>query len=140
MKTPGVCFFFLFLLAMNVVGQTTKDDTLRKQENNLKSDTATIEIKSISTQLINLRDSIGVELMAMDKRLIHASEANKINLEKAKSSLSVYRAELDKLVEELTVADVSYITDAKKRSFRAVADIRREFHKIVAQSKAQIKG
>ena len=138
MKTQSIISLFLFAV-LTTFGQT-QDDTLKKQENNLKTDTVNIDLKGISTQLINLRDSIGVEMMAMDKRLMHSAEPTKISLEKAKCSLSIYRAELDKLIEELTMADISYITEMKKRSFRAVMDIRREFHKILAQSKDTVKG
>ncbi|HEY5823105.1 MAG TPA: hypothetical protein VIT44_01990 [Cyclobacteriaceae bacterium] len=138
MKTQSIISLFLFTV-MTTFGQT-KEDALKKQENNLKTDTVNIDLKSLSTQLINLRDSIGVEMMAMDKRLMHSAEPTKINIEKAKCSLSIYRSELDKLIEELTMADISYITETKKRSFRAVMDIRREFHKILALSKETAKG
>jgi len=138
MKTQSVIALFLFAVLI-AVGQT-QEDTLKKQENNLKTDTINIDLKDISTQLINLRDSIGVEMMAMDKRLMHSAEPTKISLEKAKCSLSIYRSELDKLIEDLTMADISYITDMKKRSFREVVDIRREFHKILVQSKETVKG
>ena len=138
MKTQSIISLFLFAV-VTTFGQS-KADTLKKQENNLKTDTINIDLKSISTQLIHLRDSIGVEMMAMDKRLMHSAEPAKITLEKAKCSLSIYRSELDKLIEELTMADITYITETKKRSYRAVLDIRREFHKILAQSKEAIKG
>ncbi len=140
MKTLSSYLLLLLVIASTAWGQSTKEDTLKRQENNLKTDTVNIDLKSISTQLINLRDSIGVELMAMDKRLLHSAEPTKVVLEKSKCSLSIYRSELDKLIEELTMADISYITDTKKRSYRAVIDIRREFHKILAQSKTVAKG
>ena len=140
MKTLSI-YIVMFLAATQVVtGQNTKEDTLKKQENNLRTDTVNIDLKGISTQLVNLRDSIGVEMMAMDKRLMHSAEPTKVSLEKSKCSLSIYRSELDKLIEELTVADISYITETKKRSYRAVIEIRREFHKILAQSKTVAKG
>lgn len=139
MRAISIIFVFFFFLSVMGFSQT-KEDTIKKQENNLRSDTVNIDLKGISTQLINLRDSIGVEMMAMDKRLMHSSEPTKVSLEKSKCSLSIYRSELDKLIEELTVADISFITEAKKRSFRAVMDIRREFHKILAQSKEVAKG
>jgi len=138
MKTQSILSLFLF--AVLTAFSQIKEDTLKNQDNNLKSDTVNIDLKNISTQLIHLRDSIGVEMMAMDKRLMHSAEPTKIALYKAKCSLSIYRSELDKLIEELTMADISYITETKKRSFRAVMDIRREFHKILAQSKETVKG
>jgi hypothetical protein len=130
---------FFFAVSISLFAQT-KDDIQKKQENNLKGDTVNIDLKNISTQLINLRDSIGVEMMAMDKRLIRASEPSQVALEKTKCSLSIYRSELEKLIEELTMADVSYITDTKRRAYRAVVDIRKEFLKTIAQSKDTIKG
>jgi len=114
-------------------------DTLKKPDN-LKIDSVNIDLKGLSTQLVNLRDSIGVELMAMDKRLLHSNERTKMNLEKAKCNLSLYKAELEKLIEEVTMADVSYITDVKKRAYREVVDIRHEFLKVLAQSKEAPKG
>jgi hypothetical protein len=139
MKAIVIHIAGLVILSLTVLGQS-KDDRLKKQENNIKADTVNIDLKNISTQLINLRDSIGVEMMAMDKRLINSSEPAKVSLEKVKCNLSIYRSELDKLIEELTMADISYITETKKRSFRAVIDIRREFLKILAQSKEVAKG
>jgi len=138
MKTQGV-IGLLLLTTMISFGQTIKDKQ-KEQENNLKADTVNIDLKSISTQLVHLRDSIGVEMMAMDKRLMHSAEPTKISLEKSKCSLSIYRSELDKLIEELTMADISFITETKKRSYKAVIDIRKEFHKILAQSKETVKG
>jgi hypothetical protein len=105
------------------------------QNNSLRSDTVNIDLKNISSQLITLRDSIGVELMSLDKRLVRATNESRVNLEKSKCKLNVYRAELEKLIEELTQADISYITDIKKRSYRTVLDVRREFIKVLAETK-----
>jgi len=84
MKTQSIISLFL-LATLTAFGQT-HDTTLKKQENNLKADTVNIDLKNISTQLINLRDSIGVEMMAMDKRLMHSAEPTNVSLEKAKCS------------------------------------------------------
>jgi hypothetical protein len=105
------------------------------QNNILRTDTVNIDLKSISTQLITLRDSIGVELMGLDKRLVRVSDDSRMDLEKSKCKLNVYKAELEKLIEEVTQADVSYITDIKKRSYRTVFDVRREFRKVLAETK-----
>jgi hypothetical protein len=105
------------------------------QNNSLRSDTVNIDLKNISSQLITLRDSIGVELMSLDKRLVRATDESRVNFEKSKCKLNVYRAELEKLIEELTQADISYITDIKKRSYRTVLDVRREFLKVLAETK-----
>jgi hypothetical protein len=118
-------FFVALIISVNVYSQN----------NNLRADTVNIDLKNISTQLITLRDSIGVELISLDKRLVKGQDETRMNLEKSKCKLNVYKAELEKLIEELTKADVSYITDIKKRSYRTVIDVRREFRKALAESK-----
>jgi hypothetical protein len=118
-------FCFSLLVFTNLYGQN----------NNLHSDTVNIDLKNVSSQLITLRDSIGVELMSLDKRLVKAPDDSRMNLEKSKCKLNVYKSELEKLIEEVTQADISYITDIKKRSYRTVIDVRREFRKALVESK-----
>lgn len=89
----------------------------------------------MSTQLITLRDSLGVEMMSLDKLMNTTSSTARLTFEKAKSKLSIYKAELENLIEEITIADVNHITELKKRAYRTLLDVRDDFVKIKADTK-----
>jgi len=134
-KTDGLLILFFSCLITTVIAQKVDSAARQKEENRVRADTVNINLKNISTQLVTLRDSLGVEIMALDKKMINLQPTAKLNIEKIKCRLSVYKAELEKLIEEITVADISYITDVKKRAYHTVLDVRADFTRLLAETK-----
>lgn len=129
-------FFSLFsLMASTVFAQNEDTLTMQKEKNRLRADTINLNLKNIATQLVTLRDSLGVEIMSMDKKMSTLHPRNKKAIEKSKNKLTIYKSELEKLIEEVTVADISLITEVKKRAYHTVLDVRADFYKILAESK-----
>jgi hypothetical protein len=77
--------------------------------------------------------------MALDRKLSDLQPPDRINLEKIKCRLSIYKGELEKLIEEVTIADISYITEVKKRAYRTVLDVRSDLKKMHTEAKTLSK-
>lgn len=67
--------------------------------------------------------------MSLDKKMVSMEPKAKLISEKTKSRFTIYKTELEKLIEEVTVADLSYITEVKKRAYHTVLDVRADFVK-----------
>ena len=123
------------LLGSIAFAQNDDTLTLQRERNRLHADTINISLKNIATQLVTLRDSLGVEIMAMDKKMSTLQPRNRAVIEKSRNKLTIYKSELEKLIEDMTLADISLITEVKRRAYRTVLDVRADFNKIVAESK-----
>ncbi len=134
-KTRFLFFSIFSLLVSFAFAQNEDTLTKQKERNRLQADTINLNLKNIATQLVTLRDSLGVEIMSMDKKLSTLQPRNKKVIEKSKNKLTIYKSELEKMIEEVTVADISLITEVKRRAYHTVLDVRADFSKILAESK-----
>jgi len=123
----------LLTLSGDAFAQKQGSASLLKEKNRIRVDTVNINLKNIATQLVTLRDSLGVQIMALDKKIVNMQPKAKLNAEKVKSKLTIYKTELEKLIEEVTLADISYITEVKKRAYNTVLDVRADFIKTLAE-------
>jgi hypothetical protein len=90
-----------------------------------------ISKERLSKQLVQLRDSVDLSILDLQKKLEDKTGGSEQKLEKAYNDLSLQRTEIENIIEEVVSANEQTWNDIKRKVFVQTTMKRKEYYQIL---------